>query len=86
MNNKQIIRIIQECSDILNIELGSESFGGNEEFTREYENVELVEFIRDLAESSSNSGMLMLEKHLVESRFKEMMKVQSSPVIVFDKD
>ncbi|MEQ9218638.1 MAG: ABC transporter ATP-binding protein [Cyclobacteriaceae bacterium] len=86
MNNKQIIRIIQECSDLLNIELGSESFGGNEEFTREYDNVELVEFIRDLAESSSNSGMLMLEKHLVESRFKEMMKVQSSPVIVFDKD
>ncbi len=86
MNNKQIIRIIQECSDILHLELGSESFGGNEEFTREYDNVELVEFIRDLAESSSNSGMLMLEKHLVESRFKEMMKVQASPVIVFDKD
>ena len=86
MNNKQIIRIIQECSDLLHIELGSEYFGGNEEFTREYLNVELVEFIRDLAESSSNSGMLMLEKHLVESRFKEMMKVQSSPVIVFDKD
>ncbi|XOV91890.1 MAG: peptidase domain-containing ABC transporter [Bacteroidota bacterium] len=86
MNNKQIIKIIQECSDILEIELGSEIFGTNEDLIREYENIELVEFIRDLVETSSNSGMIMLEKHLVESRFKELMKIHNSPIIVFDKD
>ncbi len=86
MNNKQIIRTIQESAEILSLDLDSEVFIGNQDFIREYDNAELVEFIRDLVESSSNAGIIMLEKHLVESRFKSFMKVHASPVIVFDKD
>ncbi len=86
MNNNQIIKIIQECATLLKVDLDSESYTGENDFLREYDNQELTEFIRDLVESSSNSGMIMLEKHLVESRFKEFMKAHASPVIVFDKD
>ena len=84
MDNHQIFKVIQECADLLNVKIGSESF--QDDLIREYDNVELVEFVRDMVESSSNSGMIMLEKHLVESRFKELMKAHASPVIVFDKD
>ena len=78
MDNHQIFKVIQECADILNVKIGSESF--QDDLIREYDNAELVEFVRDMVESSSNSGMIMLEKHLVESRFKELMKAHASPV------
>ncbi len=86
MNNQQLIRTIQECADLLKLELESDTIAELEKFDRKYENEELTEFIRDLVESGTNSGMIMLEKHLKESRFLEFMKEHEAPVIVFAKN
>ncbi|WP_421875665.1 peptidase domain-containing ABC transporter [Marinoscillum sp.] len=86
MNNLQILKTIQECSAVLNIDADSAILTGTDSLDRIYENEELVEFIRDLVEAGSESGMIMLEKHLPEKSFKEFMKVHASPIIVFAKD
>ena len=86
MNNHQILRTIQECSHLLNIDPDSSTLTGTDSLDREYDNEELVEFIRDLVESGSDSGMILLEKHLGEKRFKEFMLIHESPIVVFAKD
>lgn len=86
MNNHQILRTIQECSHLLNLDPDSSTLTGTDSLDRHYDNEELVEFIRDLVESGSDSGMIMLEKHLREGKFNEFMKVHESPIIVFAKD
>lgn len=86
MNNRQIIRIIQECAELLQLELESNVMASLERYDRQYEKTELVEYIRDLVESGIESGMIMLEKHRSESTFKQFMKTHESPIIVFDKD
>ena len=86
MNNHQILRTIQECSHLLNIDPDSSTLTGTDYLDREYDNEELVEFIRDLVESGSDSGMILLEKHLGEKRFKEFMLIHESPIVVFAKD
>ena len=86
MNNHQILRTIQECSHLLHLDPDSSTLTGTDALDREYENEELVEFIRDLVESGSDSGMILLEKHLREKRFIEFMKIHESPIIVFAKD
>ncbi|MAE87044.1 MAG: xenobiotic-transporting ATPase [Flammeovirgaceae bacterium] len=86
MNNHQILRTIQECSHLLGLDPDSSTLTGTDSLDREYENEELVEFIRDLVESGSDSGMIMLEKHLREGKFREFMKIHESPIVVFAKD
>lgn len=86
MNNLQILRTIQECSATLNIDADSAILTGTDSLDRIYDNEDLVEFIRDLVEAGSESGMIMLEKHLEERPFKEFMKEHVAPIIVFAKD
>lgn len=86
MNNHQIIRTIQESADLLKLELDSEAISSLEKFDRNYENVELNEFIRDLVEAGTDAGLIILEKHRRSELFREFMKTHESPVIVFDKD
>ena len=86
MNNHQIVRTIQESAELLNVNLESDTLASVDQMYRHYENDELVEFTRDLVEASSDAGMILLEKHLVEMRFKEFMKTYESPIIVFARD
>ncbi len=86
MNNHQILRTIQQCSHLLNLDPDSSTLTGTDSLEREYENEDLIEFIRDLVESGSDSGMIMLEKHLSEKKFREFMKIHESPIVVFAKD
>lgn len=86
MNNHQILRTIQESSHLLHLDPDSSTLIGTDSLDRFYDNEELVEFIRDLVESGSDSGMIMLEKHLREKKFLEFMKIHESPIVVFAKD
>ena len=86
MNNQQIIRTIQECAEILNLDLESDIIAGLERFERKYGQEELTEYIRDLIEAGTSSGMILLEKHLEEDLFLEFMKDHVAPIIVFSKD
>ncbi|MEQ8470956.1 MAG: ABC transporter ATP-binding protein [Marinoscillum sp.] len=86
MNNKQIIRTIQECVHLLGVELDSKVASDLERFDRSYGNEELTEFIRDMVESGSDAGIILFEKHLREKNFAEFMQIHEAPVMVFDKD
>ncbi|MEQ9305083.1 MAG: ABC transporter ATP-binding protein, partial [Marinoscillum sp.] len=86
MNNKQIIRTIQECADLLKLKLDSRVASDLERYERNYDNTELVEFIRDLVESGTDAGVILFEKHLVDRGFRSFMNTHESPILVFDKD
>ncbi len=86
MNNHQIIKVIQECAGYLNLEVSSDVVQSLERNFREYDNLDLIEFIRDTVESGNDCGIIFLEKHLKESLFLKSMSSHSAPVMVFAKD
>ena len=87
MDNKQIIRTLQEAADLLEMNLASESFQSLDKFQRDYSNEELNEFTRDLVEAANDANLIMLEKHLKKELFYDFAdNFQSSPIIVFSKD
>ena len=87
MDNKQIIRTLQEAADLLQMNLASESFRSLDKFQRDYSNEELTEFTRDLIEAANDANLIMLEKHLKEDLFYDFAdNFQASPIIVFSKD
>ncbi len=60
MNNHQIIKVIQECAGYLNLEVSSDVVQSLERNFREYDNLDLIEFIRDTVESGNDCGIIFL--------------------------
>lgn len=85
MNNKQLIKVLQECGQFLKLDLDSQFIAPLESFEREYRPEELPEFIRDLVEAGSDAGLILLEKHMPKEAFFQFMSEYDSPVIVFAK-
>lgn len=85
MNNKQIIQVIQECTDKLRLEMDSKVAESLERHFRSYQASELTEFVRDMVEAGTEAGIVFLEKHLTEHHFHQLMKTHEAPILVFDK-
>lgn len=86
MISDQLIKTLKVCGEALHHLLDSSVIGSVDRFNRLYGNEELSEFIRDLVESASDAGMILLEKHMQKEAFFKFAKEHESPILVFARE
>lgn len=83
MNNQQIISCLHECATRLQVDLDISKLESVDIISRFYEKEEFAEFRRDLIEAGNDSGVVFIEKYIDEESFKDFIKDNQSPLLVF---
>ncbi len=86
MNNRHIINLLHEVSQLVKVDLDSKVLQATDRLLRKYGEEDVHEFIRDVREIANDSGIVMLKKELARKDFELFVEHFDSPLIIFLKE
>lgn len=83
MNNQTIRQILHESAQLLKLDLDSNVLKSTDDLLRKYEIGELGEFIRDLTNIASSTGIVFIKKEIESKEFEVFIENFDSPMVLF---
>ena len=85
LNSNHILQILHECTERLGLDLDSKVLREINELLRHYNLEHLPEFIRDLQELGTNTGVVLVKKEVSREDFELFIEQFDAPMVLFLK-